>query len=81
MAVYTKTSVPSGARTLPREYYTSPNIFAREAEKIFARRWLFVGREEQLQKPGDYFLANPANESLIIVRGQDGQLRALYNVC
>ena len=81
MAVFSKTSVPPGAHTLPREYYTSTDIFAREAERIFAHRWLLVGREEQLARAGDYFLANPANESLIIVRGQDGQIRALYNVC
>lgn len=81
MAVFTKTSVPSGARTLPREYYTSAVIFAREAQQIFAQRWLFVGREEQIPNPGDYFLADPAGESLIIVRGQDGHIRALYNVC
>ena len=81
MAVFTKTSVPEGARTLPREYYVSPEIFAREAERIFAQRWLLVGREEQISGAGDYFLADPAGESLIIVRGQDGQVRALYNVC
>ena len=81
MAVYTKTSVPPGARTLPREYYTSANVFDLEGERVFSQRWLCVGREEQVPKAGDYFLANPGKESLIIVRGQDSKLRAFYNVC
>lgn len=81
MAVYTKTSVPPGASTLPREYYTSAEIFAREGEKIFGQRWLLVGREEHVMAPGEYFLANIGTESLVVVRGADGVLRALYNVC
>lgn len=81
MAVYTKTSVPSGAFTLPRECYTSDEIFARENEKIFGGRWLLVGREEQISRPGEYFLANIGAESLIVVRGQDDRARALFNVC
>ncbi len=81
MAVFTKTSVPPGAHTLPRQYYTSADIFAREAEKIFGQRWVCVGREEQIEKPGEFFLAEIGQENLIIVRGQDGSIRALYNVC
>jgi Rieske 2Fe-2S family protein len=81
MAVFTKISVPPGAHTLPRPYYTSPEIFAREADKIFTQRWLCVGREEQISKPGEYFLSNFGQESIILVRGADRTIRALYNVC
>ena len=81
MAVYAKTSVPSGAHTLPREYYTSDHLFALETEKIFEQCWLLVGREEQVENPGEFFVANIGQESLMIVRGADRGLRALYNVC
>ena len=81
-AVFTKTSVPAHAHTLPREYYTSAAVFEREAERIFGRSWLCVGREEQLPSPGSFFLAQPtSNESIIVVRGNDGRIRAFYNVC
>ncbi|HLW37438.1 MAG TPA: aromatic ring-hydroxylating dioxygenase subunit alpha [Candidatus Eremiobacteraceae bacterium] len=81
MAVFTKTSVPARAHTLPREYYTAEDIFRREDELIFSRRWLCVGREEQLPAAGSYFLAEAAGESIIVVRGADGAVRAFYNVC
>ena len=44
MATFLKTTEISidGARTLPREYYTSPALFAEELERIFTKRWLCV---------------------------------------
>jgi choline monooxygenase len=68
------------AATLPPTAYTSAEIYERELEFIFRREWICVGRVEDLRKPGDYFTAQVANESLIIVRDSD-QIRALSNVC
>lgn len=70
-----------GARTLPRRYYTSPEVFLEEAERIFRRSWICVGREEEIARPGDYFLVTAAGESLIVVRDEEGAAQALYNVC
>src|SRR5579872_3847628 len=81
MAVFTKTSVPARAHTLPRDYYTAEEIFRRERERIFSRHWLCVGREEQVSGPGSYFLAELFDESIIVLRGSDQKIRALYNVC
>jgi glycine betaine catabolism A len=76
------TQIPiGGARTLPGRYYKSRELFAEEQEKIFARRWLCVGREEQLANPGDYFLQPVGTESIIVLRDRAGTLRAYYNVC
>jgi Rieske 2Fe-2S family protein len=72
-----------GARTLPGEYYTSPEIFRRETENIFARRWLCAGRESEIPTAGDYFLRDVVGESLIVLRGRGGGsgVRAFFNVC
>ena len=43
---------PGCERTLPRDYYLSPEMFAREQERIFCREWFCVGREEELAEPG-----------------------------
>ena len=67
--------------TLPRDSYTSPEFFAREREGIFGREWVLVGREEALPQTGDCLEAKVLGESLIIVRGEDGTLRAFFNVC
>ncbi|MGH7525077.1 MAG: aromatic ring-hydroxylating oxygenase subunit alpha [Gemmatimonadales bacterium] len=83
MATFLKTTEISiqGARTLPREYYTSPDIFAEETERIFYRRWLCVGREDRLPGAGDYFLQDVGKESIIVLRDRAGDFRAYYNVC
>jgi Rieske 2Fe-2S family protein len=83
VATYLKTTqIPvGGAKTLPRHYYTSPELFAEEHERIFTRRWLCVGREERLAVPGAYFLEPVGAESVIVLRDRGGELRAFYNVC
>src|SRR5450755_3702453 len=81
MAVYQKAAVRPGALTMPQRYYASAEIFALETERVFAKRWLCVGRAEQILNAGDYFLADVVGESLIVVRGSDGTVRAHFNVC
>jgi Rieske 2Fe-2S family protein len=81
MRVFKRAELRGEARTLPSKYYTSAEIFAQEEERIFGRHWLCVGRVENVASSGDYFLVNLFNESLIIVRGADDRIRALYNVC
>jgi Rieske 2Fe-2S family protein len=77
----TVSSYRTGARTMPGERYTSPDILADETERIFARHWNCVGRASRLSSPGDYFLRDIAGESLIILRDRGGELRAFFNVC
>jgi Rieske 2Fe-2S family protein len=72
--------LPGQVRTLPGAYYTSEALHAKEKERIFAQRWVCVGRAEQIPDPGDYFLAEVAGESLIVVRAADGP-HAFFNVC
>jgi Rieske 2Fe-2S family protein len=79
--VETKESYRQGSRTLPGRYYTAPEVFAEEGERIFRRSWLCAGREEEIANPGDYFLVSAAGESLIVVRDEEGAPHALYNVC
>lgn len=70
-----------GVRTLPASYYTSPELYEEERERIFARRWICVGREAEIPAAGDFLVREVAGESLIIVRDEEGEPRALYNVC
>src|SRR6266849_3319266 len=59
-----------GQHTLPREYFTSEEIFRAERKRIFARSWLLSGHVSQLEKPGSYFLFELDQESVIVVRGE-----------
>src|SRR5881296_3262934 len=74
-------SYQQGARTLPGRYYTAPEVFAEERERIFRHNWICVGRDAALADPGDYRLVEIAGESIIVVRDQSGARRAYYNVC
>jgi Rieske 2Fe-2S family protein len=67
--------------SLERPFYTDAGIFATDLERIFMRQWLFAGHTSQVRKPGDYFTFEIGNESIIIIRGQDEKVRALFNVC
>ena len=68
-------------RTLPREYYLSPEVFALEKERIFCGEWFCAGREEELAGPGDYVVKEVAGESVLLVRTREGRLAGHYNVC
>ena len=69
------------AKSLPQRYFISPEVFAQEQEKIFSRHWVLVGHQNAIAQPGDYFISEVANESLIVVRDKRGEIRGFYNVC
>jgi methanesulfonate monooxygenase large subunit len=62
--------------------YTDPEIFAQEREKIFARTWIIACHESELPAPHDYrTFQHPAGRNLLLVRGEDGEVRAFFNIC
>ncbi len=72
---------PEAARTLPPAVYTSTAFHELELAHIFAREWHCVGRADELAEPGAYRTLAIAHEPVILLRGADGALRALSNVC
>ena len=72
---------PLEAETLPPWCYSSEEFYRREMERIFMRSWLIVGREEQVEYPGDYRSVEIAGVPIIIVRGKDKVVRAFANSC
>ena len=69
------------AGTIPSWCYMDSATALSERDRIFARTWQLVGREDQVASPGSYFTAEIAGEPLLVVRGNDGRVRALSNVC
>jgi phenylpropionate dioxygenase-like ring-hydroxylating dioxygenase large terminal subunit len=68
MPAFRKTAptAAAGAKALSQKYFVSAEIFSQEQEQIFSKQWLLVGHGSQIAKPGQYFLAQIAGESLII---------------
>lgn len=71
----------AGSMTLPQKYYVSDDLYARERERIFKKYWVCVGHQSRIPNAGDYFLFNLFDESLIVLRDKENQVRAFYNVC
>ena len=69
------------ARTMPPEFYTSPEFHAFETENLLRRQWLCVGHTGEIPDPGDFFTTELLGEQLLVVRDQAGEVRALSNVC
>jgi Rieske 2Fe-2S family protein len=67
--------------SLEQRFYTDPEIYALELDSIITCNWIFAGHQSQLAGAGDYLVHNVANESAIVVRGSDGEIRAFANVC
>jgi glycine betaine catabolism A len=67
--------------TLPRSAYVDEGAWQVERERIFARQWVLAGRESDIAAAGDYLRIDVAGESVIVVRRDDGELGAFYNVC
>ncbi|MEO2047767.1 MAG: aromatic ring-hydroxylating dioxygenase subunit alpha [Pirellulales bacterium] len=70
-----------GTKTLPGEYFSSPDIYQRETREIFRKKWICVGRESSIPHSGDYFLHEVDGENLILVRNHQSQVNCFYNVC
>lgn len=80
---YTKRKTDYGYGSVPNSIYHDPAVWEKEREAIFKRTWHFVGRVEQVTKPGSFFCTDlpTFNVPVIICRDRDGQLRAYYNIC
>jgi Rieske 2Fe-2S family protein len=72
---------PSLIRTLPGRLYTDPKVFAAEQVRIFESMWFAVTRSAELAESGSFITKQVGAESVIVVRGRDGSLRAFLNVC
>lgn len=69
-------------RPLPPYLYNDPNVFQMEREYIFARNWMYVGRLDELQKPGNYLSLTLAGYPIFIYRSPLNQeLLGFHNVC
>ena len=69
------------AETIPSSWYFDKDVFELERRTVFGDTWQVVGRADQVAQPGSYFTADVAGEPILVVRDEEGVLRAFYNVC
>lgn len=77
-------SYPEGFPALPpipAARYCDPAFFRLEREYVFGKTWLFVAHLDELPQPGDVVLLEQFPAPVLLVRGDDQQVRAFYNTC
>ncbi|MET3806875.1 phenylpropionate dioxygenase-like ring-hydroxylating dioxygenase large terminal subunit [Nakamurella sp. UYEF19] len=72
---------PQGRSILPGRAYTGQAEFDQEQEAIFASGWVWAGYEHWAPVGGDVIPVTVAGRPLLIVRGDDGELRVFHNSC
>jgi phenylpropionate dioxygenase-like ring-hydroxylating dioxygenase large terminal subunit len=65
----------------PAGIYSDPHIFDLERDRVFARSWQFLAHESEVPKKGDFVVRRILDDSFIVVRGDDGVVRAFLNMC
>ncbi|ANI91169.1 aromatic-ring-hydroxylating dioxygenase subunit alpha (plasmid) [Rhodococcus pyridinivorans] len=66
---------------IPAHIYNDKELFELEKERLFSRSWLFVAHESEVPEAGDYVVRRVLEDSFIISRDEQGQVRALFNMC
>jgi len=66
---------------LPGWIYHDPDFFEAEKRAVFRPSWQLVCHVNDIPDPGDYHNLDFLGESLVSVRGEDGQIRSFHNVC
>lgn len=68
-------------KSLPQAFYTNERVFEMDMQHIWRKYWLFAGVSADIPKPGDYFTYRVDRDSVIIIRGDNGEIRAHHNTC
>jgi Rieske 2Fe-2S family protein len=67
--------------TLEAPFYVSQEVFRADLDVIFGRHWIFVGVDPDVPEPGDCMKVDVGAASVVLVRGDDMEIRAFHNVC
>lgn len=67
--------------TFPARWYSDPDIYTFELERIFARSWQYAGPLCKLRKPGDHIVCQIGHVPILVTRDGEGELRGFINVC
>ncbi len=66
---------------IPAHIYNDRGIFDLEKERLFSRAWIFVGHESEIAARGDYVVRRVLDDSFIVIRDEEGQVRVHFNMC
>lgn len=68
-------------RGLPAWSYRSPALFALERSEVFLNHWQVAGHVSDIAAPGDWLTFDLLGDRAVVIRGDDGTVRAFHNLC
>lgn len=68
-------------RSLPAWLYNDPEFFGVEMERVLRPSWQVVCHVSEIAGAGDWQTLEFLGESIIVIRSDDGNVRAFANVC
>ncbi|HVF34156.1 MAG TPA: aromatic ring-hydroxylating dioxygenase subunit alpha [Candidatus Saccharimonadia bacterium] len=71
----------ASSTALPAPYYVDPAAHELDRAAVLARSWQLVAHEGAFAAAGDHVFDEIGGVPILVVRGDDGVLRALHNVC
>jgi Rieske 2Fe-2S family protein len=66
---------------MPRAFYLTDSLYAAELQTIWQGGWLFAGFAFEIANPGDFLTLTVDAAPVLVIRGDDGTVRAFHNVC
>lgn len=66
---------------LPAWTYHNEAMLSLEMSELFLTHWQIVGHVNDVPQTGDYMTFDLGPERAVVVRGDDGTLRAFHNLC
>ncbi len=66
---------------LPGWCYHSPALLELEKQHVFREHWQIACHVSDIPEPGNYLAMDVVGERALILRGQDGAVRAFHNIC
>ncbi|MDH5246999.1 MAG: Rieske 2Fe-2S domain-containing protein, partial [Betaproteobacteria bacterium] len=66
---------------MPRAFYTTEALYAAELQRVWRNGWLFAGFAFEVPNPGDFLTLAVGDAPILVIRGDDGLVRAFHNVC
>ena len=67
--------------TLDQPFYIDPDYFQQDLREIWYKDWLFIGHDCEVPKPGNFVTVQVGAYPVVIVRDNDGGVRAFHNSC
>ncbi|MEM6581390.1 MAG: aromatic ring-hydroxylating dioxygenase subunit alpha [Pseudomonadota bacterium] len=64
-----------------RDVYTDPQLFSIEMTKLYGGLWTYLCHESEIPEPGSFRRAKLGLREVIVSRGKDGDIHALFNRC